>query len=179
MLTALLLAGCPGDPNACGEVTDPDASAASLVDDPLVGVHTGTLTWLETMKETSVVLSVTATGPVSQAVEEPGSDPCPSGHQISLDVSIESSDGLIPPTQEKDLDVWVAADGGVEIDSLNVGLDAAPILAGGAAPEEPDLASMNPQTTLLLARGSSPASLTGTLRVTSPETSVTLATIAF
>jgi len=178
-LAVLLLAGCPGDPLPCGVVDDPDASAPSLVDDPFVGAHTGTLTWLETTKETQVLVTIAATGPVSHFVEEPGSDPCPAGHQVSLDVSVQTSDGLIPLTSEVDTGVEVDPDGHVEIDSLNVGVDPGPLLAGGTAPEEPDLASLSPQAALMLARGSGGAPLTGTLRVTSPVTSVTLATLAF
>jgi hypothetical protein len=178
-LSVLLLTGCPGDPLSCSTVDDPDASAPGLVDDALVGAHTGTLTWLETTKQTQVLVTVVATGPVSHLVEVPGSDPCPAGHRIALDVSVQPSDGLIPPTRVVDTGVEVDSDGHLELDGLDLGVDAGPILAGGAAPEEPDLASLSPQATLALARGDGGAPSTGALRVTGPSTSVTLATLAF
>lgn len=178
-LAGLLVAGCPGDPLACGEAQDPDASAPGLVDNPLVGAHVGTLTWLETMKPTLVLVSVVAAGPVSHAVEVPGSGSCTAGHALTLDVSVETSDGVIPPTSETDQDIWVEPDGQLDLDTLNVSVDAARVLAGAVAPEEPDLASLHPTIALTLARGSHGASLTGTLVATSPETSVTLATLAF
>jgi hypothetical protein len=136
------------------------------------------------MKQTLVLVSIVATGPVSHTVEVPGSGPCPAGHRLSLDVSVETSDALLPQTGETDLAVLVDPDGGVELDGLNVSIDAAAVLAGGVAPEEPDLALLDPTITLTLARGSS-GKLTGLLLATSPETSVTpatnvtLATLAF
>ena len=176
-LVAALLVGC-SDPGPCASVADPDASAASLVHDPLVGQHMGTLTWLETMKTTSIVLGVTATGPVSHLAPTPSSDSCTAGHYIALNVSVQTGDGLIQASFMPAVSMTlVDPSGNVDV-GLDLAVDPAPILAGGAAPEEPNLSAQTAHADLLLQRASG-APTGGTLTIASPNAHVTLATVAF
>jgi hypothetical protein len=177
ILLASLLAGC-GDPGNCADVADPDADAASFVHDPLFGQHMGTLTWLETMKTTSVVLTVTATGPVSHLAPTPSSDSC-TGRYIALDASVQTGDGLIKASfMPQDSMTFVDTNGKVAV-HLHLAVDPAPILAGGAAPEQPKLSAQTATADLSVDRAASGAPTGGTLTIASPDANVTLATVAF
>jgi hypothetical protein len=180
-MTVFSLAGCfPGDPLSCLLEELPDASAASLVKDPLAGTHTGTWSWLETMKTTTVTVTVAATGPVTALVPQPGSDPCQSSPRVNLDMSVQTGDGLVQvPSQSAASGVPVDPDGGVAPNGLGITFDPAPLLAGGAAPEEPELASQDPTAVLLLDLATDGALKGGTLTVTGATTHVTLATVTF
>lgn len=180
-VVALLLHGCgppPPDPD-CRSVPDPDASAPGLVNDPFVGAHTGTLTWLETMETTPVTVTVSATGPVWKNYDAKGSAQC-GGYTVTLDVSVQTGDGLIQSAPEPALpSASVGTDGRVQVDSLNVTLDAASLLDGGVAPEQPNLGSQDPSAVLSLSRGNDGGLVSGLLDVAGPGVSVTLATLAF
>jgi hypothetical protein len=158
---------------------EPDASAPGLVNDPLVGAHTGTLTWLETMETTSVTVTVSATGPIWKNYDPAGSAEC-GGYTVTLDVSVQTADGLIQSAPEPALSAAsVGTDGRVQVESLNVTIDAGRLLDGGVAPEQPNLASQNPSATLSLSRENDEGLVSGSLAAVGPGASVTLATLVF
>jgi hypothetical protein len=180
-VAALLLHGCgppPPDPD-CRSVLEPDASAPGLVNDPFVGARAGTLTWLETMETTPVTVTVSATGPVWSNYSPSGRAEC-GGYTVTLDVSVQTADGLIqsPPAPALST-AYVGTDGRVQVDSLDVTVDAGRLLDGGVAPEQPNLASQNPSADLSLSRENDGGLVSGLLRVAGPGASVTLATLAF
>jgi hypothetical protein len=176
----LLSAACwgDGDPSNCFDHTAGDADAAALVNDTLLGTRDGTWKWLETMKTTTVTVTIAAADPVTTYSHPVANGACP-GPVITLDVSVQTGDGLVGPSKSSSSTASVDPDGGLAITSLDLEFDPASLLAGGAAPEEPNLASQHPLADLRLDRAANGALQGGTLTVTSRETSVTLATLTF
>ncbi|MGA2450610.1 MAG: hypothetical protein ABTD50_18240 [Polyangiaceae bacterium] len=178
-VTALLLHGCGPPLPDCNSTLESDASMPGLVNDPFVGPHTGTLTWLETMTTTSVAVTISVAGPVWRNYDPSGSASC-SGYTVALDMSVQTGDGLVQsPPQTASSSVPVDTDGGVEVSNLDITVDAARLLDGGVAPEQPNFASQTPRADLTISRQNDGAAMSGTLRVTGSAASVTIATLAF
>lgn len=179
VLTRCLLPG--DDPSKCVYIADWDANAMGLVNDPLVGAHQGTLTWIETAKTTPLTVSFAVTDPVTHYEPQMGSDPCDNGYSVVLQASAQTGDGLIQQSwQAEGSAAQVDSSGHIVGDSIDVALNATPILDGGAAPEEPNLAAQRPLTAdLIVTRADGGAPASATLTVTSAQTKVTLATAVF
>jgi hypothetical protein len=96
LLALLSLSGCILDAfesgtGPCESGFSVDASAASVVSDPVVGQHVGTLTWTKTEKATQLTFTVGVSGPVTESVPVN----CDST-EVTLSQSAQTSDGILP-----------------------------------------------------------------------------------
>ncbi|HVJ18686.1 MAG TPA: hypothetical protein VM686_24865 [Polyangiaceae bacterium] len=162
------LSGCPPERRVCGATNEPPI----VVDEPSVGLHRGTITWLQTGESTDLTVDVQ-----SEALTRELS-PCHPVDDRPITVatySLQSGDGAIS------LDVRanerVASSGKFLDRTVTLQLDARALLEAGVAPEQPGLAQRSPKATLTLER---PEDLsTGVISATTDQDQLTLGLVEF
>jgi hypothetical protein len=174
-VTALLVAGCKfpfGEAPPCEANTNQPLDAGTVVMDPIVGTHDGRLTWIETGTTTDFTLTIDFDGPAFKT--EGG---CPGPYDVKVRYQVKSGDGLIGVTEE--FEDYVDRTRRLYDSTGHLsGIDAAVLLTGGVAPDQPDLLNQTPIIDLELARDDA-GFTTGTVRATTANQQITLGVIAF